>query len=190
MGSRNYIGRVQGDKVKYIYCHSGAYLDSDSNGHILLSHYNEAGKVDELIRHGSLSSISDDGSVITQASNNGGDVHIFMIPLEQFRSFDDIDIETLYLWSDRDGWSVKSRMHMMKPFQCGFWYKLEDVLNVHDRVTLMKEARDNLSEQARKALLLVAEFKDFLDVYESSSFPSQLQYEADDLLNRADLLLE
>lgn len=190
MGSRCYIGRVQGDKVKYVYCHKGAYLDSCSYGHILLSHFNEAERVDELISQGSICDIEEGGRVMSYHEQEGREIHIFMVPLQLYKDFDAVDIETLYLWDDNNGWQVKSRQHLQKPFINGFWFELGDVLSTHDRLVLIKEARDNLSEQARKALLLVAEFKDFLEVYEAATNPSQFNYEADNLLHRADLLLD
>lgn len=190
MGSRCYIGRVVGDKVRYIYSHKGAYLDDDGYGHILLTHFNEAERVDSLISQGSICDIEDNGRVMSYHEQEGREIHICMVPLQQYKDFDAIDIETLYLWDDDKGWQVRSRMHFNKPFLNGFWFELKDVLSTHDRLLLIKEARDNLSEQARKALLLVAEFKDFLEVYEAATNPSQFQYEADNLLKRADLLLE
>lgn len=191
MGSRCFIGRVDGDKVRYVFCHKGSYLDSDGYGHILLNHYCTAEKADSLINQGSICDIEDNGRVMSYHEQDGRDVHVSVLPLEEFRAFDETGIETLYLWEDGRGWMVKSRMHMEKPFSCGFWYQLQAVLEARDKMALMREARDNLSEQARKALLLVAEFKDFLDVYKSGAdMNNQLNYEADDLLHRADLLLE
>lgn len=189
MGSRCYIGRVVDNKVRYVYCHKGAYLDKDGYGHILLNHYNEAEKVDSLISQGSICDIEDNGRVMSYAEQEGREINVFVVPLKQMLEFDDMGIQSIFIWYDDRGWAVKSRQHLQKPFDNGFWHQLQEVMDTHDRLALMKEAGSNLSDEARKALLLVAEIRDFLKVYEATTEPSKLQYEADELLNRADGLL-
>jgi hypothetical protein len=54
MSTRSNIARQNADgTIDYIYCHSDGYLSH--NGSILLSHYQDAEKVDQLIALGDLS---------------------------------------------------------------------------------------------------------------------------------------
>ena len=55
MSTRSYIGIKNGDKVKYIYCHSDGYLSY--NGVFLNAFYRNIEKVEKLIALGDISAI-------------------------------------------------------------------------------------------------------------------------------------
>ncbi len=53
MATRSYIFKIDNNYMKGVYCHYDGYLEH--NGEVLLKHYNEHKKVEELISLGDLS---------------------------------------------------------------------------------------------------------------------------------------
>jgi len=53
MATRSHIGILEGDKVKFVYCHYDGYLSH--NGNMLKKYYNTSKKVHQLLDNGSLS---------------------------------------------------------------------------------------------------------------------------------------
>lgn len=58
MGTRSMIAFDNGDEVYAIYCHWDGYLEY--NGKVLLEHYNDLEKVEELMDLGNISSLGPD----------------------------------------------------------------------------------------------------------------------------------
>lgn len=55
MGTRSRIAKEDSTGITMVYCHWDGYLDH--NGRILLEHYQDAAKVDELLSFGDISSL-------------------------------------------------------------------------------------------------------------------------------------
>lgn len=53
MSTRSYIGKQEGDTVRFIHCHWDGY--PSYNGKILLNHYQDENKVNQLLELGNLS---------------------------------------------------------------------------------------------------------------------------------------
>ena len=55
MATRSVIAKLDENGIKAVYCHNDGYLSH--NGCILDSHYQDESKVDELLKHGDISSL-------------------------------------------------------------------------------------------------------------------------------------
>ena len=65
MSTRSYIGKVNPDStIEYVYCHFDG--SPEIVGHLLLDHYQDAGKIDKLLALGWLSSL---GRKMTKPAN-------------------------------------------------------------------------------------------------------------------------
>ncbi|MEW5675521.1 hypothetical protein ABGT15_04345 [Flavobacterium enshiense] len=80
MATRSIIAiKINSTKVKFVYCHWDGY--PQHNGKILLNHYNDFLKINELIEHGGISSLGESVNAPSDVS------HSFDKPVENVTVF-------------------------------------------------------------------------------------------------------
>lgn len=136
MGSRNYIGHLEGETVTFSYCHTGSYLEN--NGKTLLEFFNTEDKAKALAHTGSMSSISD-GDVDVQVDSEAAAT----MTLGEFIAFDETDIESLFLYM-HGNWCVKS-CHI----KSDKWELLHKVISEQEAEQKAQSKRDAMLEMMR-----------------------------------------
>lgn len=123
MGSRSYIGFLEGSTVTYSYCHQGAYIDT--LGYQLMDYFTRVDDAKALATGGGMHTIGD-GEVDRYVDRNNP---AETMSLEAFESIDlsvEISTESLFLYKHGE-WRVKSR-HTHDYFFTDRWHFLEEVV--------------------------------------------------------------
>lgn len=123
MGSRSYIGYLEGSTVTFSYCHQGAYIDTV--GYELMDNFTNVADAKALATGGGMHTIGD-GEIDRYEDREDPACEM---SLEAFESIDlsvEIDIESLYLYKYGD-WRVKSK-HTQDQFSTCEWHYLEHVV--------------------------------------------------------------
>lgn len=107
MSTRCYIGKKNGKKVKFIYCHHDGY--PDGVGDVLLNHYKQASVVDAMIEEGDRTALGEnylEGSY-TSFGENYEDNAPSTVDYDSWISMienKETDCEYFYLFDDDEMW--------------------------------------------------------------------------------------
>ena len=140
MATRSFIGIVEEDKIKGIYCHWDGYISH--NGEILYKHYNNIDKIKELIELGGLSILApnihpnkdkvhnfdnyQDDVVVAYHRDRGEDKEILIFEnAKEIQDYiKDVWIDYTYIFKDNEWYVVENIDDNNMKF-----YKLSDLLD-------------------------------------------------------------
>ena len=130
MSTRSYIGYKDGNNVIYAYCHFDGYVEH--NGVILNECYNTLNKVKTLVDRGDFSSLSANIKGVQYYENEPSSKSL----LSKYKYDENDDIEFLYVFDEKTGWSFDSAMGR---------YNLKDFIETHSNNENIKNMKDLLA---------------------------------------------